>query len=390
MHSLFHEFTHVYPVQKTLRFALKPMGKTIENIQNFRNEKQQNLLAEDEERALKYKQAKKIIDEYHKAHIHNRLSCFEFPIEDLERFKEAYSNFKRDNKDDEYKKALNREQDNLRKKVASQLIDRQLFQNKFIRENLPKWLEEHEINIADIDAPKSIIEEFDKWTTYFSGFNKNRKNIYSQKSDSTSIGHRLIHENLPRFLDNIEKYKTAKEYGVDFSAIGQRYEVDLDTVFTLGYFNQCLTQIGIDAYNLIRGGQGMAGNQKDQGINEKINLYAQQLDSQKTRLDDEQKKAISVQAKAVRSCKLQDLYKQILSDRTAFSIRLENIESDGELCKEILHSFRFDDNNHLMGWEEHVDQDTGEITESSFDITAQLKMTLGHIDEADPKQVYVK
>lgn len=388
MHSLFNEFNHLYPVEKTLRFALKPIGKTPENLKNFRNEKQQNLLQEDEERAEKYKQAKKIIDEYHKEFIHKQLSGFEFELEGLEQFKKAYVNLKRDNKNDDLKKALKKEQDNLRKKVKTQLNNERLFKKEFIKEDLPKWLEEGNVKITNIDDPKGIIEKFDKWTTYFGGFNKNRKNIYTDKPHSTSIGYRLIHENLPRFLDNAEKYNKARKLGVDFSEVEQNYGVGLEEIFTLEYFNQCLTQSGIDRYNLIRGGQGKAGNQKDQGVNEKINLFAQQLESQIANAGEDQKKEINTRMKAVRSCKLEGLHKQILSDRNNLSFRLENIESDGELCQEIQQLFEVDKNGHLLS-REQVDMDTGEISES-LDITTKLDKTLKHLDDANPKHLYVK
>lgn len=54
------EFINLYSLQKTLRFELKPVGKTIEHINN--NE----LLQRDEHRAESYIKAKAIIDEYHK------------------------------------------------------------------------------------------------------------------------------------------------------------------------------------------------------------------------------------------------------------------------------------------------------------------------------------
>jgi hypothetical protein len=388
MSNHLNKFTHLYPVKKTSRFALKPIGKTPENLKNFRNKKRQNLLQEDEERAEKYKQAKKIIDQYHKAFIHKRLSTFEFELEDLEQLKKAYVNLKRDNKNDDLKKALKKEQDNLRKKVATQLINKRLFKKEFIKEDLPKWLDERDVTITNIDDPKGIIKEFDKWTTYFSGFNKNRENIYTDKPHSTAIGYRLVHENLPRFLDNIEKYNKAKKLDVDFSEVEQNYGMDLEDIFTLEYFNQCLTQSGIDRYNQIRGGQGKAGNQKDQGVNEKINLFAQQLESQIANAGEEQKKEITARAKAVRSCKLEDLYKQILSDRNNLSFRLENIESDGELCKEIQQLFEVDKNGHLLSGEQ-VDMDTGEISEG-LDITTALDKALKHLDDANPNQLYVK
>ena len=54
------QFTKKYSLSKTLRFELKPVGKTLDHI------REKGLLEQDEKRALKYKEAKKIIDEYHK------------------------------------------------------------------------------------------------------------------------------------------------------------------------------------------------------------------------------------------------------------------------------------------------------------------------------------
>ena len=249
-------------------------------------------------------------------------------------------------------------------------------------------MEKQDVKIVNIDDPKGIIDEFNKWTVYFGGFNKNRENIYTDKPNSTSIGYRLIHENLPRFLDNIEKYNKAKKLGVDFSEVEQNYEVGLDDIFTLRHFNDCLTQSGIDRYNQIRGGQGKEGNQKDQGVNEKINLYAQKLESHKAKSDDDEKREINRKLKAVRSCKFQELFKQILSDRNNLSFRLDNIESDADLCKEIKQLFEVDKNDHLFSGEQ-VDIETGEIY-GPLNITVKVNETLNYLDDANPNKLYVK
>ena len=67
------------------------------------------------------------------------------------------------------------------------------------------------------------IKEFDKFHTYFSGFNKNRENIYDIKgkkdgvSDryfkflSTSLAHRLFDQNIEFHFDNISKWNILKE-----------------------------------------------------------------------------------------------------------------------------------------------------------------------------------
>ena len=57
------QFVGLYPLSKTLRFELKPVGKTLDNIISS------GLLEEDEHRADSYKKVKKLIDEYHKSFI---------------------------------------------------------------------------------------------------------------------------------------------------------------------------------------------------------------------------------------------------------------------------------------------------------------------------------
>ena len=64
------EFTGLYPVSKTLRFELKPQGRTLEYIEK------NGLLEQDEHRASSYILVKKIIDDYHKAFIANALRDF--------------------------------------------------------------------------------------------------------------------------------------------------------------------------------------------------------------------------------------------------------------------------------------------------------------------------
>ena len=85
----------------------------------------------------------------------------------------------------------------MRKILADQFKNKKLFDKDFIREDLPKWLKENQLDIED---SQQIIDSFYKWTTYFKGFNENRKNIYTEKEHSTSIGYRLIHENLPKIF----------------------------------------------------------------------------------------------------------------------------------------------------------------------------------------------
>ncbi len=368
---LLADFCHQYSLSKTLRFALRPVGETEQFIAN------KGLLEEDEERVEKYKQAKKIIDEYHKDFINRSLEGFCFEEKDLENFHEAYYTFKNsDNKDSQ---DFEGKQTKLREAIGKQFNTQRLFTKHFIKETLPEWLKERTLQIEGVDDPGAIIKDFEDWTTYFRGFNENRKNIYKEEKGprSTSIGYRLIHENLPRFIDNIKRYKDARELNVDFSDVERIFDVDLDQVFSLEYYNHCLTQRGIDTYNQILGGQSEQGNVKKQGVNEKINLHAQQLKSEGSNATDERKKELEEKAKKVRSCKLEKLHKQILSDRSELSFRLEEIDSDASLCAAILLKFKIDDAENLIGKDKDIN------------ITENLEKSLTPLKDADPEKIYV-
>ena len=69
--NTFNGFTGLYPLSKTLRFELKPIGKTLQFIIN------NGILEQDKHRADSYSQVKEIINEYHKAFIERGLTGFE-------------------------------------------------------------------------------------------------------------------------------------------------------------------------------------------------------------------------------------------------------------------------------------------------------------------------
>ena len=311
----FKEFTNKYQVQKTLRFKLCPIGETLKHIE------EKGLLEEDEKLAKEYKKAKRIIDEYHKHHINEKLKNFNFKEKDLNNFAEKYRDLK-GIKTGGAKQNFETCCTKIRKEVSKVLNKKSLFEKRFITEDLPNWLEENPVSLEGNECPRIVINNFKKRTTYFTGFNDNRKNIYTDQPHSTSVGYRLIHDNLPKFLDNIDRYKNAKEEGLDFSEIENNFDVKLDDLFRLESFNKYLTQKYIDCYNQILGGKSNDGNVKIQGINEKINLFSQQQEDQAIK-------------KKIRSFQLEKLYKQILSDRNEMSFRFDEIENDAQLCKEM-------------------------------------------------------
>ena len=306
-----NEFTHLYPLSKTLRFELRPVGKTEEMF------RKSGILEQDNGRADSYKVVKKLIDRYHKDFIEKALQGFEFKEGSLEEYYKLYSTANRDEKEEnDFEKA----KESLRKQITKQLTKQEAYKRidkkELIKEDLCKAIECSE-------EEKKAIEEFNDFTTYFRGFHENRKNMYSDKEQSTAIAFRLIHQNLPKFLDNIKTFKQIKgieELQDKIQVLQTEFDCNIDQMFTLEYYNHLVLQSGIEQYNAIVGGVSKQEGEKVQGLNELINLYNQTHKDQ-------------------RLPKMQLLYKQILSDRQSLSWLPEEFTEDDNLVLQTIEDF---------------------------------------------------
>ena len=311
--SKFKEFIGLYPLSKTLRFELIPQGKTLENF------KTSGILERDEHRSDSYKKMKDIIDNYHRFIIDESLNGFKLEIEKNDKYdslEDYYTYYVIGKKNEAEKKKFIDIQANLRKQIVDQLKSNPNFKNLFKKELIKKDLVEY---VGKDSEDISTVKEFANFTTYFSGFNQNRANMYSEAEKSTSIAFRLINQNLPRFIDNMEVYDKMKNTDVAecFNQIYSRYKEYLnvkkiDDLFQLNYYNILLTQRQIDVYNSIIGGLVTKDGVKEQGLNEMINLYNQNHD------------------KTGRLPKFKILYKQILSERENISFLPEMFANDQE------------------------------------------------------------
>ena len=306
-----NEFTHLYPLSKTLRFELRPVGKTEEMF------RKSGILEQDNGRADSYKVVKKLIDRYHKDFIEKALQGFEFEESSLEEYYKLYSTANRDEKEENDFEDVKKD---LRKQITKQLTKQEAYKRiygkELIKEDLCKAIECSE-------EEKKAIEEFNDFTTYFRGFHENRKNMYSDKEQSTAIAFRLIHQNLPKFLDNIKTFKQIKgieELQDKIQVLQTEFGCDIDQVFTLEYYNHLVLQSGIEQYNAIVGGVSKQEGEKVQGLNELINLYNQTHKDQ-------------------RLPKMQLLYKQILSDRQSLSWLPEEFTEDDNLVLQTIEDF---------------------------------------------------
>ena len=311
------DLTGQYSLSKTLRFELKPIGKTLEHIE------QKGLLTQDEQRAEEYEQMKGIIDRYHKAFITMclrnckiKVNNTDDELDSLEEYSSLLSKSKRD-ADDEDK--LEKIKENLRKQIVNAFKSGNtygdLFKKELIKNHLPDFVTDEE--------EKQVVEHFCNFTTYFTGFHDNRKNMYSDEAKSTAIAYRLIHENFPRFFDNLRSFAKISESEVAnrFPEIESAFSLYLNVehiadMFHVDYFPVVLTQEQIDVYNNIIGGKTEEDGTKIQGINEYVNLYNQHHPDVKLPF-------------------LKPLYKMILSDKVALSWLPEEFENDEEMLTAI-------------------------------------------------------
>ena len=317
------QFTRVYPLSKTLRFELMPVGKTLETITSS------GLLEQDQHRADSYIKVKGIIDVYHKAFIETVLNDFKLNYTDEGKknsLEEFYTCYMCKSKDDAQKKLFEEIQGKLRKQIADCFSK----DDKFKRIDKKELIKEDLVNFVTNQEDRLLIDEFRDFTTYFTGFHENRKNMYSAEAQSTAIAYRLIHENLPKFIDNMLVFDkvAASPVSEQFAGLYSNFEeylnvMNIAEMFRLDYFNIVLTQKQIDIYNYIIGGRTLDDGTKIKGLNEYINLYNQQQKDKSARLP-----------------KLKPLYKQILSDRNAISWLPEQFESDEKALEAIQKAYQ--------------------------------------------------
>lgn len=345
------QFIGIYPVSKTLRFELRPVGKTQEWIEKSK------VLENDESKAADYPVVKKLIDEYHKVCIRESMKNVHL---DWNPLKEAIEDYQK-TKSDEAKKRLEAEQTMMRKRIAAAIKDFRHYKeltaatpSDLITSVLPEF--------SDNEALKS----FRGFASYFIGFQENRNNIYSPDAISTGVPYRLVHDNFPKFLSNLEVYDKIKATCPEI--IQQASEemqpflegVMIDDIFSLDFYNSLLTQDGIDFFNRVIGGVSEDGMQKYRGINEFSNLYRQQH------------KDLAGYKKALTMI---PLFKQILSDRDTLSYIPAQIETEEELVTSITQFYE-----HIT----HFERDG-----KTVNVLNELVALLSKIDTYNPDGICV-
>ncbi len=314
-----------YSISKTLRFELKPQGATLENIKNLK------LIESDLQKSQDYKDVKIIIDNYHKYFIDEVLQNVNL---DWTKLADALIEYSKTKEDDSN---VIKEQDSLRKEIVKLISKDERFKpltaptpKDLFNSLLPEWFEKN----ASSALNEKAVETFKKFCAYFKGFQENRKNMYKEEAIPTAVPYRIVQDNFPKFLQNVASFAEIQKKCPE---IIEQTETELSSylgneklsdIFNVKNYNKYLCQTGaekqhgIDFYNQVIGGIVQNENDKKlRGLNEFLNLYWQKhVDFAKTN----------------RKVKFIPLYKQILSDRTSLSFKIQTIDSDKELKEAIL------------------------------------------------------
>lgn len=309
------EFIGQYSLSKTLKFELVPQGRTKNLIDRFED----SILAIDEKRAAEYKNVKKILDDYYRFFIEKVLEKEILTESEIE---EAYVAFQQRIKDS---KAFEKAQENMRKKISKALKEGRsgsqldAYEKLFKDDNnseLFKWLnirkKTEDLTEETYELYKKSLQQFAKFTTYFTGYKDNRENLFSAEEKASAISYRIANENMVRFFENCQRFDVIK------SKHKELYEQlkAIEKCFNPKEFNKLFSQSKIEGYNRVIGCYVESVDTK--GINSLINDYRQKNHIKNKDLP------MMVQ-----------LYKQLLSDCEK-SFIIEQITSDEELEKKTI------------------------------------------------------
>ena len=306
-----------YRLSKTVRFELKPVGRT---MQTFK----EKFLGNDQKRADAYPKVKEIIDGFHKELLEDALSSL--PPLDWNALAAAHDTYGKSDKDKEAKDALKKCQDEYRKRIVDGLKKDGRY--GLLTEATPKKLFKF-LQDKSKKSGKPLpdgLETFLGFACYFGGYQENRQNIYSEQPQATAAANRAINENFPKFLSDVAivahiaegcpKILSDAEKELAQILKGRR----LASLFEVQSYGSCLAQSGIETYNNVLGGFVTEKGEKIRGLNEFINLYRQQHEEAR----EDRKLA-----------PLQPLYKQILSDRESASAIPRMFENDSEVLSSL-------------------------------------------------------
>jgi len=273
MTGIFKDFTHLYELQKTLRFELIPVGRTKELLEK------NHVFEKDEKIAENYKDVKKYFDRLHKEFIKDAFSHTNLPENLLEGYEQKYFSHKlnpsrasridlekiakrfktillesfnteADQWKNRYLKNIEQTLKNKNEKQQKKELEKKLKKIKEGTKGIELFFKVEVFDFLKYKYPeaqingKSIFDPFNKFGCYFKKFHETRINFYKDDGTSTAIPTRIINDNLSIFLENKKIFES--KYSKKHKSVFAKNEL---RIFVLFYFNNCFSQKQIDGYN---------------------------------------------------------------------------------------------------------------------------------------------
>lgn len=289
----FKDFTNLYELQKTLRFELKPVEETLENMKkHLEYDPNLQTFMKDQNIEDSYQILKPALDKIHEEFINQSLTSKEAKEINFLEYIDVYKNRKENLND------LIETEKRLRGQISKTYLEGGLW----LKKKYPglKWkngsndakgsamlscqavLEVIKQEYSKDKKIQNAIKTFEGFFTYFSGFNQNRKNYYETEAKATAVATRIVNENLPKFCDNTTFFGSRQEEYENCYQFLKKSEKNLvnkdgeelhkisDKIFDIDRFKDYLSQKGIESYNI-----------EIANANSLINLYNQSRDKEK-------------------------------------------------------------------------------------------------------------
>lgn len=313
--KIWDSFTNKYALSKTLRFELRPIGKTRQNMdKNLQFDEKLQTFFVDQTIKNAYQALKPVFDKIHEEFITGAIESEAAKNISFSQYFDLLQKQRNEQDKDKKKsfdKPLEAEEKHLRKQFEKAYDEEgKVFKDKvgkntkgkdilkeggfkvltetgileYIAKNANefsgvKTRDDKELSQGDILA---ALENFKGFFTYFGGFNQNRENYYATSDEkSTAVATRIVNENLPKFCDNILAFASRKDEYLNIYGYLKNKNITLrdkenndlypisEDLFEISYFNKCLSQKEIEKYNKTIG-----------NANFLINIYNQRRDSE--------------------------------------------------------------------------------------------------------------
>lgn len=308
------DFTNLYSLSKTLRFELKPVGKTAKTFKQWFEElkntdldvkEDNNLFVKDQKIKDAYMVIKPIMDKLHEQYIEKALNEGADNIDFSKYFKAYQNKAVKDDMEKELRMAISdafqvagtyyvQEISKAQKdgkaikppkdKLYECLTDAKVL--NYLIVNVKEFAQASDLGEKEL---RDHLEQFKGFWGYLDGYNTNRENYYAtDKEASTAVATRIVHENLPTFCSNILRFEKRKEEYLGIyqylkdnnretkikNEQGEEVEAEVitETIFQIEHFNKCLAQSQIEEYNRIIGNYNFLINLYNQARREETGL----------------------------------------------------------------------------------------------------------------------